>query len=199
MLKDYAIDAIALDHLRKTCPRCEILDRKIYSDPDGIYFIANCRGPGQHFGDHSFFITRSTGEIWEIRSYQILSNGLDYWLQWYAEGWRPGTYRLKIMEVTSVTVLAKLLEEHGVSYQFRELANGIVWTKWERANEEEIRIRIATLPCTFLVRADFLREVLPMLAKQKLARVEYVYIGQSPEYDWRPENNSTAQLGPQWD
>ncbi|MEI8384295.1 MAG: hypothetical protein WCJ09_29580 [Planctomycetota bacterium] len=128
MLKDYVIDAIALDHVRKTC-RCEILDRKIYSDPDGIYFFANFHGPAEHFGDGGFFITRSSGEIWEFGSHQIVSEGLDYWLQWYAEGWRPGTYRLKIMEVTSVTLLAKLLEEHGVSYQFRELAHGAVWTK----------------------------------------------------------------------
>lgn len=199
MLKDYAIDAIALDHVRKTCPRCEIMVREIYSEPDGIYFFANCYGPAEHIGGGGFFITRASGEIWEFGSYEIVSKGVDYWLQWYAEGWRPGTYRLKILEVASVASLAKLFEQHEVTYQFRELAHGTVWIKSVRANEEEIRNRIATLPCTFLVGADFLREVLPVLAKQELARVEYVYIGEGPKYDWRPENNTPNQLGLQWD
>lgn len=98
-----------------------------------------------------------------------------------------------------MTLLAKLLKEHGVRYQFRELAHGIVWTKWVLADEEEIRNRIATLPCTILAGADFLREVLPVLAMQGLARAKYAYIGHSSQYDWRSDNNAPTQLGPQRD
>jgi hypothetical protein len=76
--------------------------------------------------------------------------------------------------------------------------NGIVWTHEVTADEETLLHRLKKLPCTFMVSADLLRAILPMVEAKGLANVEYSYIGHL-EYDWRPENNTPEQLGPQWD
>jgi hypothetical protein len=198
MLTDDEIDAIAKEHMRNTCaPDSEILHREVRSYPDGIYFIANRRGPDRYIGSGGFFVTRSSGEVWAFGSGQISNEGLDYWLKWQAQGWRIGTYRLTVLEAPESRMLAQLLHQCGVGYQLRELAQGAVCTRRVAADLEEILDRLATLPCTFLVSADDLRAILPYLRRWDIAQVEYSYIGATPQYDWRPENNTPDMLGRQ--
>jgi hypothetical protein len=200
VLTDDAIDAIAQEHVRNTYPPdCEILHREVRSDPDGIYFVANRRGDDPYVGSGGFFVTRVSGEVWTFGSGQIAGEGLDYWLRWHSEGWRVGEYRLTVLEVKSPDSFARLLHQRRVGYRFREVVHGTVWTREVAAHEEEILDRLAALPCTFLVSADDLRAILPVLRRDGLARVEYRYVGTAPGYDWRPENNTPDQLGPQWD
>jgi hypothetical protein len=204
VLSDDEIDGIAQEHVRNTYPPdCAILHREVRSDPDGIYFVANRRGGDPYLGPGGFFITRSSGELWTFGSGQLALEGLDYWLKWraelHAEGFQPGTYRLTVLQVTVAAAFARLLEKQGVSYRFREVAHGAVWTRWVTANMEEIAARLATLPCTFLVSHDVVRTILPLLRRDEIARVEYSYIGDPPRHDWRPDNNEPEQLGPQWD
>lgn len=97
MLTDNEIEHIAETHVLKTYPSdCEILRREKRSQPEGVYFEANhpAHDPlEQYVGSGGFFVSRQTGEIWEFGSGQLFNEGLEYWLQFYAEGWRPGTYR----------------------------------------------------------------------------------------------------------
>jgi hypothetical protein len=200
MLTDDEIDAIAQEHMRNTCaPDCEILHREVRSDPDGIYFMANRRGRDRYVGSGGFFVTRSSGEVWTFGSGQIFNEGLEYWLKWHAEGWRVGAYRLTVLEVKSLAAFARLLRERHVGYQLREVAHGAVWTREVAADLEEILDRLAVLPCRFLVSADDLRAILPILQSENLAHIKYSYIGATPQYDWRPENNTPDMLGRQWD
>jgi len=203
MLSDDEIEAIAQEHVRKNFPAgCEILHRERRSEPDGIYFaadVANQRDLHFYIGSGGFFVARVSGEIWEFGSGQIVHEGLDYWLKWYAEGWRLGKYRLIIRKLKSPSQLAHLLVEQRVSYYMREVKNDIVWTHEVTADEEAVLHRLKKLPCTFMVSADLLRAILPLVEAKGLANVEYAYIGEPPKYDWRPENNTPEQLGPQWD
>jgi hypothetical protein len=50
-----------------------------------------------------------------------------------------------------------------------------------------------------MVSADLLRAILPLVEAKGFATVEYSDISGGPYYDWRPENNTPEQLGPQWD
>ncbi len=199
MLTDEAIDAIAQEHVRRwNPPGWKILRRDVRSNPDGIYFFASCDG-GHYGGPGGFFVTRASGEVWTFGSGQIHGEGLDYWLNFYADGWRMGTYRLTVLAVESPTAFAQLLRQRRVSYQLREVAHATVWTRTVAAQLGEILDRLKTLPCTFLVSAEDLRAILPILKEDEPARVEYHYVGSRPRYDWRPENNTPDQLGCQWD
>jgi hypothetical protein len=202
MLSDDEIDAIAQKHVRKNHPDCEILHRERWLEPDGIYFVVNRldeHGDLYYFESAGFFVARVSGEIWKIGYGQISHEDLEYWLKWYAEGWRPGKYRLIVQELKSPRRFAHLLVEQRVSYYMREVENDIVWTHEVTADEEAVLDRLKKLPCTFMVSADLLRVILPLVEANGLAKVEYDYIGESPKYDWRPENNTPEQLGPQWD
>jgi len=139
MLSDDEIEAIAQEHVRKNWPAdCEILQRERRLEPDGIYFVANRRAPDFYVGSGGFFVARVSGEIWEFGSLQIAHEGLDYWLKWYAEGWRPGKCRLIVQQLKSPRRLAHLLVEQGVSYYMREVENDIVWIHEITADEEAV-------------------------------------------------------------
>ena len=200
MLSDDEIEVIAQEHVRKNWPPdCEIIHRERRLEPDGIYFVANRRDGPFYRGSGGFFVARVSAELWEFGSGQIVHEGLDYWLKWYAEGWRPGYYRLIVRQLKSPRRLAHLLVEQGVSYYMREVENDTFWTHEVTADEEAVLNRLKKLPCTFMVSADFLRAILPLVEAKGLATVEYSYISEPAIYDWRPENNTPEQLGPQWD
>ena len=206
MLTDDEIDAIAQEHVRTSCPpEYVILHRKVHSDPDGIYFHANRRGGlfEQDLGPGGFFVLRSSGELFQFGSGQLAYEGLAYWVKYYsdlsAEGLQPGMYRLTVLEVKSVVEFARLLQKHGVGYEHREVAHGIVWSQQVTASLEEILERLATLPCTFIVWVDVVRTILLLIRKDEIARVEYSYVDHRRRPDWRPENNPPDKLGRQWD
>jgi hypothetical protein len=110
MLSDDEIEIIAQERVRKNYPAdCEILHRERRLEPDGIYFVAsvaNQRDLHFYVGPGGFFVARVSGEIWEFGSGQIVHEGLDYRLKWYAEGWRPGKYRLIVRKLKSPRRLA---------------------------------------------------------------------------------------------
>src|SRR5262249_38468097 len=97
MLSDEEIEAVAQDYVRRAyAADREIFHRENRSEPDGIFFVAKGSLPG----DGGFFVTRASGEIWHFGSGQFgLHGGLENLLKWYAEGWRPGGYRLTVREV----------------------------------------------------------------------------------------------------
>jgi hypothetical protein len=98
---------------------------------------------GRHIGDGGFFIERTSGEIWKFNSGQLSYEGLEYWLNWYAEGWRPGLYRLTLHDVADEHRFARLLVEQQVTYLLRELDHGAVW-----------RLRVAYDEHTILKRLE---------------------------------------------
>ena len=197
MLTDDEIEALAGEHVKRTYPAdCEILRTEKRSSPDGVYFVAN-RNTDGYIGPGGFFVDRVSGEIWSFSSGQIWHEGLEYWLKWYAEGWRPGWYRLTVRDVTDPHRFAKVLVEHRVTYLVRELEHGVVWKTRVGYDEDTAFRRIETLPCTFVMSADQLRLILTAL--RKVAGFDYGYIDIPRKYDWRPENNTPDLLGPQWD
>src|SRR5262245_21956897 len=136
MLSDDAIETIAIEHVRKNYPAdCEILRREKQLEPDGIYFVANRPNENIYIGSGGFFVARASGEVWEFGSGQIFHEGLDYWLKWYAEGWRPGGYRLIVRKVKFPRRLAQLFVEHDLCYCMREVENGVVWIRQVKADE----------------------------------------------------------------
>jgi hypothetical protein len=205
MLTDHEIETLAQDFVATGFPKdCEILYSEPRTDPDGIYFIANRRTDnpkGLYIGSGGFFVLRSTGEIWEFGSGQIWHEGLDYWLNWYAEGWRPGLYRFRIHHVDELDrlTLANAIVQAGATYLFREVAHGVVWVSNIRYDTPLILSRLQVLPCTFLLPADQVRAVVLALGTPRIAEVEYSLIGSIPRPDWRPENNRPEQLGAQYE
>lgn len=203
VLNDEEIEAVARDHVSKTYPAdCEILYREKRLKPGGTYFVANRRTDDPlevYVGCGGFFVNRESGEIWEFGSGQIVHEGLDYWLQWYAEGWRPGMCRLTVRDVNHPHRFAQLLVEHHLSYRMRELEHNIVWSRVVEYDEALVLRRIDELPCTFMVTADQLRALIPVLQTEGGAVFDYSHVGAPRKYDWHPENNTTDQLGPQYE
>jgi hypothetical protein len=203
MLTDEEIEVVAQDHLKKAYPAdCEILHRQKRQEPDGIYFVAT--RPTDDFlesyiGDGGFFVARFSGEIWHFGSGQIFHEGLEYWLKWYAEGWRPGGYRLTVRETRDPLQFARLMVEHHVSYRVRELDHGVVWDRVAEYDEDLVLRRLTELPCTFLVAAEDLSAMFPTLKGGEIACFDYAPMETHRKYDWRPENNSPEQLGPQYE
>ena len=142
---------------------------------------------------------RATGEIWSFGSGQIVHEGLDYWLTWYADGWRPGNYQLVVHGVNNPSGFARLLVKHGVTYLVRAVEHGAVWRDSVDYDENTVLGRVKKLPCTFAMNAKQLSEMLPALRNDKLVDFDYSYIGTARKYDWRPENNAPDQMGPQWE
>lgn len=201
MLSDREIEAIAQNHVRTTYPEnCEILYREGRTNPDGIYFGANVRTEDwsqKLVGDGGFFVTRESGEIWQFGSGQMVHEGLDYWLQFYAEGWRLGLYRLTLHKVMQAERLARLAVEEHLTYLIREVECNTVWHRWAKYDEDIVLRRIKTLPCTFIVSALELRKMMPKLRSEEIAVFEYSFAGGIKDYDSHPENNTQDQLGPQ--
>ena len=144
-------------------------------------------------------MSRQTGEIWEFGSGQLFNEGLEFWLQFYAEGWRPGTYRLTIRNVMKPGRFARLLVDQHVSYLIREIECNTVWERTAVYDEDLILRRTRNLPCSFPVTAVHLRAIIPDLESEGIAIFEYAHVGNPKKYDWRPENNTEDQLGPQYD
>lgn len=203
MLTNREIDDIAQSHIEAKYPQdCEILRREKHAAPDGIYFVANRRTDNPkdtYVGSGGFFILRSTGEIWEFGSGQIVYQGLEYWLQWYAEGWRPGIYRFRILNVTDPDRLADAIVQSGATYLFREIAHGAIWETRISYDIDLVQTRLKQLPCTFLLSVEEVRQILRVLDEFQIADVEYSHIGELPKQDWRPENNRPDQLGAQYE
>jgi hypothetical protein len=202
MFTDEEIESVAQDYLKKTYPAdFEILHREKRQEPDGIYFLATER-IDDHLrttADGGFFVTRASGEIWHFGSGQIFHQGLEYWLKWYAEGWRPVGYRLTVRETRDPLQFARLMVEHRVSYLARELDHGVVWDRLAEYDEDLVLRRLTELPCTFLVHGVVLSAMLPKLNGGAIACFDYAPLETSRYYDWRPENNSPEQLGPQYE
>lgn len=202
MLTDDEINALAQEHVRTTYPPdCEIIHAEKRSNPDGIYFSANVRTGDPlrgYVGFGGFFVNRASGEIWTFGSGQIRNEGLEYWLNWYGEGWRPGSYRLVVRSVSEPHRFAQLLVEHELTYLVRELADGVVWKTQVAYDKDTVVQRLARLPCTFVMSATQLRALLPTLPKY-IGRFDYTYIDDARKFDWRPENNTPDLLGPQWE
>jgi hypothetical protein len=202
MLTDQEIELVAQAHVSKIYPhddKVKIVYREKRSNPDGIYFCANrCTDDplDVYVGSGGFFVTRKSGEIWEFGSGQIVHEGLDYWLEWYAEGWRPGTYRFTVTQVKKRKLFAELLIKNQFSYQIREVECNTVWHRDVDYNEARILRRIRELPCSFRATGEQLKALIPVLKTEDIAIFDFSYIGDPSKYDWRPENNSADQLGP---
>jgi len=196
MLTDAEIDVVAQNHVGQASD-VEVLYCEKRSNPDGIYFIAN-RLVDRYIGSGGFFVDRVSGEVWNFNSGQLFGKGLDYWLNWYAEGWRPGNYRLIVHDVKDPVRFARLLVKHSTTYLVREMENGVVWRRPVPYDENTVLQRLKTLPCTFGLRAELMSEVLPAV-RNGLASVDYAHAGPMRKYSWRPEDNTAEQLGPQWE
>ena len=103
MLTDEEIYRIAQTYVKNNDPPdCEILSKEKINDPFGIYFTANKRTEDLlqiYVGDGGFFVDGVTGEVFSLGSGHLVKEGLDYWLQYYKEGYRIGLYRLIITKV----------------------------------------------------------------------------------------------------
>lgn len=203
MLTDAEIDRIAQAFVADSYPPgCEVLHREPFLIPDGIYFQANRPGDDVHelyLGYGGFFVARSNGEVWSVGSGQIVHEGLQYWLNWYAEGWRPGNYRLVVRSVAKATRLAELIVLSHATYLMREVTSGVVWERHVPYTSALVLDRLHTLPCAFILGADQVRFIVKSLGSPPIADVVYEHVGPFPSRDWHPENNDLEQLGPQYE
>jgi hypothetical protein len=202
MLSDEEIEAVAQEYVRRAYPaNCSILHRENWLEPTGIYFMANYQEPlDQILGDAGFFVSRVSGEVWRFGSEDLgRHRGLENLLKWYAEGWRPGTYRLTVREVNDPFQFARLLVDRHVWYLVRELEHGVVWPRLAEYDEELVLHRLKKLPCTFIVMAEEMSAMLPRLKAGAIACFDYQFGGWTGKFDWRPEKNSPEQLGPQYE
>jgi hypothetical protein len=202
MLSDSEIDALAEQHIKNTYPRDTIiLSREVYAHPDGVYFTVgrryNARHPllerhAQYIG--GFFVSRRSGQIWTIGSGHINSQGLQFWLEFYDEGWRDGLYRMVVREVPRPLRLANLLLKSRVSYAVLELEHGVVWNRRVQYDKNTLLRRFKQLPCSFEINGVDLRAIIPALESGRVALIDYSYVGHPIYYDWHPEHYSADQL-----
>jgi hypothetical protein len=81
----------------------------------------------------------------------------------------------------------------------RELDHSVVWDRVAEYDEDLVLRRLKELPCRFLVAAEQLSAMLPKLKGGEIACVDYAPMETPRKYDWRPENNSPEQFGPQYE
>jgi hypothetical protein len=192
MLTDAELDAIALKHIKERYSKsCEFGTRIPYSKPDGIYYVAR-ESPVLSGG---FFVRRKNGEIRSL-GIEVLHRGVQYWLDFYEEGWRLGLIRLVVQDVSHDVQFAELLVEKQIIYTVLELEYDVVWSRRVPYDMETVLRRIKSLPCSFLIPSVTFREILPAL--ESVASFDYSYADHHG-YDWHPEKYTPEQLGPQWD
>ena len=150
-----------------------------------------------YIGSGGFFVCRSSGEIWQLGSGMIASEGVEYWLEYLAQGWKLGSYRLTIQDTSQPLLLARFLYKLNLEYVVLELEDKIVWQTRKIYTLDVIRDRLSNLPCSFTIDGQKLRGAVPEL--DRLAAYVYSPIEGPPQYDWRSEGYSESDLGPQWD
>ena len=199
MLTDRQVETIARGVVTDEYPPgCEILSRIPYSDPPGTFFIANVPGDvrDQYLCMGGFFVERQAGEVWRLGCQQTCSEGVEFWLKFFGEGWKIAPYRVTLRRVETATKVAELFVRYELSYTVLELAHGAVWQDEVPYSKRTVVRRLRDLPAVFHIQGQALRAMLPEL--QALATFDYSVVEESAEYSWRPEDYSEDSLGPQW-
>ncbi len=202
MNTDDDLDAIAKLHIvQKYGVEHPFTQRRLWGDPDGIYYDVNRRhesGMAMFVGGAGFFVLRATGEIWTFGAMHAAAKGLDYLITLYGE-WRPGIHRLTVRSVADAEAFANLLVSVGIEYVLREVEYGTVRESSHRAEAAMVIERLSRTPCTFLFGPEDARAVARALRERRIADVDFEFMGYPPRRDSRAESNSPEQLGVWWD
>jgi hypothetical protein len=106
-----------------------------------------------------------------------VSEGIDYWLSRFADGWRPGFYYLTLNIIDEKQELPKLLFENGVAFRTNFISYGSLWT-WARCvkiNEFIDKFKEST---ALLLQAEILDSLHQEIIDGKLKGCQYVHLGE---------------------
>lgn len=172
---------------------------RVHAEPDGITFSFRTEGDEIRIGDGPFFIDRRFGEISCLGSNPMLCRAILKKLNAiYSQGLRSGYYRFSIIHVVRQDELASVVADSRAEYCNLELAAQTVWPNWKQYDESTVMQRLESLPCSFLIDAYGMSQILPELQALRDCSFDFTNIGERPSFDWRPESYERDEFGPRW-
>ena len=198
MLTDDEIIEIAQEHARQEGYVAAKV-RQSHKYPDSIEFSYHSEDGMLKTGDGPFLVERKYGEIITLGLPWFRQGILEALHSIYSQGLREGYYKFRIKSTEEISELASLIANSKAEYCDLELDAGTIWPRWKEYDAKTAAQRLESLPCSFLISAYNMSQILPRLQALSKSEFDFTNVEEQPKYDWRPENYKPDELGPQWD